>query len=279
MFFFLSAFLTVAVDKRNIGEGVKNLTSLLPSVSIQLAGNNLLFFEGSGTGLNWNNINETYKNYKFGTALWSNVISFFIFTILGLYLENVLPTAAGIRKPFWFPFTKSFWFGSTHRNQDIEGEGNKIGHSSDEAGIEDNIQIDLTNFEEIPEQLKRKEDENEYLKILGLKKRFGSNFFAVNNLNVEMYEDQIFALLGHNGAGKTTTINILCGMISKSKGKASIYGYDIETEMNEIRKIMGFCPQHNILFPELTVREHLEIFALFKGMPKQEIGEEIDRIL
>ena len=68
-------------------------------------------------------------------------------------------------------------------------------------------------------------------------------------------------------------------MLSASQGKASIYGYDILTEMGEIRKIMGICPQHNILFPKLTVKEHLHIFADFKGMSRKEINDEIEVLL
>ncbi|CAI2373293.1 unnamed protein product [Moneuplotes crassus] len=60
---------------------------------------------------------------------------------------------------------------------------------------------------------------------------------------------------------------------------ASIYGYDIETEMNEIRKMMEYCPQHNILFPKLTVKEHFQIFTKFKGRSQKEIDEEIDVLI
>lgn len=89
-------------------------------------------------------------------------------------------------------------------------------------------------------------------------------------------------MLGHNGAGKTTTINVLCGMLAATKGKSMIYGYDVMTEMKEIRKMMGICPQHNILFPKLTVREHLSIFADFKmsrGQSKKEVEEEIEILI
>ena len=127
--------------------------------------------------------------------------------------------------------------------------------------------------------MRRKEDNNQFISISNLKKKFGSNFYAINGLNGEMYEDQIFALLGHNGAGKTTTINVLCGMTSSSTGKASIYGYDVKTQMKEIRKITGLCPQHNILFPKLTVREHLSIFSDFKGMNSKDAKVEIDQLL
>lgn len=57
-----------------------------------------------------------------------------------------------------------------------------------------------------------------------------------------MYNDQISCLLGHNGAGKTTTISMLTGMIGITKGTAKVYGLDIESQMNEVRKIMGVCP-------------------------------------
>ena len=210
MLFFLSSFLMTAVQDQTISETMKTWASFLPALAVQLAGINLLEFEESGVGLQFDNMNELFKNYRFATCLWMNVISFFVFSLGGLYLENVLPSAVGVRKPLWFPFTKKFWCGSSKVNQEHhEGEGNKVGHSSDEDDIEDHLKVDPENFEEIPENLRRKEDENEYLKISGLKKKFGANFMAVNNLNAEMYEDQIFALLGHNGAGKTTTINML----------------------------------------------------------------------
>jgi len=76
-----------------------------------------------------------------------------------------------------------------------------------------------------------------------------------------MYKDQIFALLGHNGAGKTTTLSMLSGMLSITDGWAEVNGLDIETQMEEIRSFLGSCPQHDILFDVLTVREHLELFA------------------
>ena len=69
------------------------------------------------------------------------------------------------------------------------------------------------------------------MKIEGLSKEFG-DFKAVDQINVKMYDGQIFALLGHNGAGKTTTISMLTGLISKTGGSATIYEKDIFEEMN-----------------------------------------------
>lgn len=90
-----------------------------------------------------------------------------------------------------------------------------------------------------------------------------------------MYKNQIFCLLGHNGAGKTSTIQMLTGMFEFSSGSANVFGKDIETEMDDIRQFMGVCPQHDILFPDVSVKEHLELFAVFKGMDKKDIPEAV----
>ena len=79
------------------------------------------------------------------------------------------------------------------------------------------------------------------MKIQGLTKEYG-DFLAVNNLNVRMYEGQIFAILGHNGAGKSTTISMLTGLINKTSGTATVYDYDMFEERNSVREFMGVCP-------------------------------------
>ena len=106
---------------------------------------------------------------------------------------------------------------------------------------------------------------------------------AVNNLSMNIYESECCALLGSNGAGKTTTINMLTGMIGTTSGSASIYGYNINEDMNEIRQFLGVCPQHSLLWPMLSVYEHLYLFAILKNMNKTmntlQINHEIDLLL
>jgi len=85
-------------------------------------------------------------------------------------------------------------------------------------------------------------------------------------LQMNIYSGQITALLGHNGAGKTTTISMLTGMLSPTSGYAKVGGKDIRTNMNGIRQGIGICLQHDCLFPDLTVREHVAFFARIKGM-------------
>jgi ATP-binding cassette subfamily A (ABC1) protein 3 len=94
-----------------------------------------------------------------------------------------------------------------------------------------------------------------------------------------MYSGQIFALLGHNGAGKTTTISMLTGLLSSTKGQASLMGKDLFGNMTWLREQLGVCPQHNILFDFLTCREHLELYASFKGVPEDQIRKRVDKMV
>ncbi len=94
-----------------------------------------------------------------------------------------------------------------------------------------------------------------------------------------MYSGQIFALLGHNGAGKTTTIQTLTGLLKPTHGKAELEGLEIFENQDKFRENLGVCPQHNVLFDYLTVREHLELYAAFKGVSNQIIKKKVDKML
>ncbi|CUM57953.1 ABC transporter, putative [Bodo saltans] len=81
-----------------------------------------------------------------------------------------------------------------------------------------------------------------------------------------MEEGQISVLLGHNGAGKSTIMNMLTGMLAADAGDCYIYGHSIRNELRAVRQEIGYCPQHNVLWPELTCEEHLNFFASIKGL-------------
>lgn len=106
----------------------------------------------------------------------------------------------------------------------------------------------------------------------GLFKYFGNQTHtpSVNDLSLNIKRGEIFALLGHNGAGKTTTISILTGMITPSSYvEATVDGNDIGTSMDVIRSSVGLCPQFDVLFNDLTARQHLELFSEIKGLNRQ----------
>ena len=81
------------------------------------------------------------------------------------------------------------------------------------------------------------------LSITNLNKTYAGGFEALKNVNVEIERGEIFALLGPNGAGKTTLINIVCGIVAASSGKATVNGHDISTDFRKAREVIGLVPQ------------------------------------
>ena len=112
-------------------------------------------------------------------------------------------------------------------------------------------------------------------------KVYGDGKMACNKISFNLFRNEIFALLGRNGAGKTSLINVLIGMFNATSGSAIYKENNIleEENMVQFRNKLGICPQHDILFPKLTVREHLEMFCYFKGFDITKIKDEVDNTL
>jgi ABC-2 type transport system ATP-binding protein len=96
---------------------------------------------------------------------------------------------------------------------------------------------------------------------------------AVDKLNLEIMEGELFSLLGSNGAGKTTTINILTGIMKPTNGTAIIAGFDVTENMNEIKKLIGVCPQEAAVYQFLNAKENIELIGNLHSLSKKEIEE------
>ena len=105
----------------------------------------------------------------------------------------------------------------------------------------------------------------------GLRKRYADGKLAVKRLSFAMNEGQITCLLGHNGAGKSSVISMLTGLIPPTSGDCVVWGHRLTDELPAIRQITGVCPQQNVLFPMLTVKEHLVFFGKTKGLGGREL--------
>ena len=116
------------------------------------------------------------------------------------------------------------------------------------------------------------------IKIDGLTKRFG-NFIAVDNININIKEGEIYGLLGPNGAGKSTTIGIMCGLLKPTNGKIEILGVDVTKSMKNQNKLIGLVPQEIALYGELTAYENLKFFGQLYNLKGRELEESIDRVL
>ena len=96
---------------------------------------------------------------------------------------------------------------------------------------------------------------------------------------MNIHEGEVFVLLGHNGAGKTTTISMLTGLTAPTSGKMHIYDEDVSEDLESIRKYLGVCPQHDVLWDSLTVDEHLRLYAGLKGVPGNEIDSAVNDVI
>jgi ABC-2 type transport system ATP-binding protein len=105
----------------------------------------------------------------------------------------------------------------------------------------------------------------------GLGKKFES-VEAVRSLDLTVREGEMFCLVGPDGAGKTTTIRMLCGILEPTSGQASVLGYDLDREVDEIKNRIGYLSQRFSLYGDLTVDENIEFFAeihLVRGFRKR----------
>ena len=103
---------------------------------------------------------------------------------------------------------------------------------------------------------------------------------AVAGTSLNMLESQVLVLLGHNGAGKTTTMSMLCGMLPPTSGTAYIGPHDIRTDLPGARRLLGVCPQHDVLFDDLTVEQHLVFFCRLKGLEgTAAVSEQVEDML
>lgn len=102
---------------------------------------------------------------------------------------------------------------------------------------------------------------------------------AVRNLSLAVEPGEVFGLLGHNGAGKTTTMKIIIAEEAATRGRVQIGGNNINSNMTEAFRQMGYCPQHDAQWKNITVREHLECYAAIRGVPWGDIGRIVDLYL
>jgi len=112
----------------------------------------------------------------------------------------------------------------------------------------------------------------------GLEHRFGS-FTAVRQVSFSIGRGEIFGLLGPNGAGKTTTIRILCGIMLPSGGQASVLGYDVARQPEEIKQRIGYMSQRFSLYGDLTPVENLDFYASVYAVPRAERSRRVAELV
>lgn len=228
----------------------KMWASLAPCTAFAFGAELLAELEYAEQGFQWWNI----RSGGFDVAMSFNLmfVDAVLYMVLAWYLELVVPSQFGVRKAWYFVFTPSYWksvFGMDSNEDDV-AEKTDYGHESHPE-----------NYQTVDSMLAPRVRVQNLVKVY--KKGTPP---AVNNLNLSLYEDQITCLLGHNGAGKSTTMSVLTGLFPPTQGDCFIYDRSIRRELGKLRQSMGICPQHNVIFEDMSVYEHIRLFETVKGV-------------
>jgi len=226
----------------------------------------IIEFETSGEGFQWSNMftsPNVDEELTVGAVMIMMIISGFIYLIVCLYVEQIYPGNFGVPRPWYFPFTRTFW----------------CGERTNYAAVEDSMENQQQQQQKNSRTFEAEPDDKPIgLQLKNLSKKFGKKT-AVNGISMNMFEDEITVLLGHNGAGKTTTISMLTGMFPPTSGTAIINGSDIRTNMEGARMSLGVCPQHNVLFDDMSVGNHIRFFSRLKGLRGAAVENEVQKYL
>uniref|UniRef100_A0A671T843 ABC transporter domain-containing protein n=1 Tax=Sinocyclocheilus anshuiensis TaxID=1608454 RepID=A0A671T843_9TELE len=242
---------------------------LISNVAMAMGAQLIGMFESKGTGIQWHNLFEPVTvddDFSLAQVLGLLLLDSVLYGLVAWYMEAVFPGEYGVPRPWYFFILPSYWCSSPRvallKEKEEEEEAEKVSKGEfieeEPAGLVSGVKIKhLAKVFKVGNKTKE----------------------AVRDLTLNMFEGQITVLLGHNGAGKTTTLSMLTGLFPPSGGRAYINGYDIYQDMALIRRSLGLCPQHDVLFDNLNVREHLLFYTQLKGYPRKKIPDEVDRIL
>ncbi|KAH9405759.1 hypothetical protein TYRP_014055, partial [Tyrophagus putrescentiae] len=236
------------------GNTSRLMTCLLPSGSLIWFLSIMGALENTGNGLHFTNLNQHTTVYLGFTALqvWLMTLASYVLYFIAIwYLDNVWPFQPGVPKSPFYLFYPSYWC----PKETVDEDGASAQSPNTDARI----------FESEPNDL------NASIRIENVSKVFNSATMgkkvAVNELWLNIYQNQLTVLLGHNGA------------YGASSGSIFVNGYNVFTQTKKARRSIGLCPQENIIFNELTVAQHLRLFATLKDYPRNLIEGEIDNIL
>ncbi|OIW17017.1 hypothetical protein TanjilG_00177 [Lupinus angustifolius] len=220
-------------------------------------------------------INDIYK-WLLGT--------FFLWFVLAIYFDNIIPNASGVRKSIFYFLHPSYWVGKGGQKVKEGGVCScLISAPHEEHSLPDDEDVRQEENIVKHQQAEGVVDANVAVQIYGLSKTYPGTmnigccckckrtppYSALKGLWVNFAKDQLFCLLGPNGAGKTTAISCLTGITPVTNGDALIYGHSIRSPsgMSNIRKLIGF----DILWDALSGEEHLQLFATIKGLSPNSI--------
>ena len=271
--YFLMFFLYMLGDRVDSTYIMKLGISFFPPSTIYLGFKLLGKFEANYRQFYIKDMFYIYSNYSILTMYIMVIVDFFIYLFVGYYLQNIIKHDFGISQPWNFLFTTKYWGCSKHKNNLVNEE---------KISLEDKntLLIDDEYFQN-EDIYKEMNDPKDSLKIREIVKKFDDGKVAVDHVSLNLYKNEIFALVGQNGAGKTILISMLTGLYEATSGEAIYNNKNIllPENISDFRGKLGICPQNDVLFEDLNVLEHLEMFSVFKGVTSKNVEAEIKNII
>ncbi|KAI8927014.1 hypothetical protein BC831DRAFT_399199 [Entophlyctis helioformis] len=239
----------------------------------------------AGPGFGWNNMYNPIPAYLQPTypdggkpdipptvnAWYALLFDIVLYSVLTWFFDNVIPDEFGYSLPVYFFMLPSYWGFETGKSKAVDRADwlANVFDSSAREPVQEDSDVSVERSRALSEAFW---PAGKIVHLRKLYQTFGSKDekLAIKDLCLTLEEGKLLALLGQNGAGKSTTMNILSGLTPSTSGDALMYGLSVQYQMNRIRKIMGVCPQHDILFSDLTAREHIYLYAAFKGVPREQ---------
>jgi len=229
---------------------------------------------------------DTYHTYSSFASTMLLVMDMGIFLILAWYFDHVIAANRGTGARPYFFLTPVYW-GCKKRKINRKITSSVVSRAN--LDEEESHGLDSAKYEKM-KVVQRVHDNIECkgVRIAGLAKTYrrypfgitsDKDVHAVRGVYLEVEEGELLGLLGHNGAGKTTLIGMMTGILEPTAGQANLAGKDLVDDIDEVRRIIGVCPQFDILWKELTAGEHLYLFARIRNIPPEKIEDLINQKL
>ncbi|XP_028087289.1 ABC transporter A family member 7-like [Camellia sinensis] len=228
-------------------------------------------------GMRWGDISDS--NHGMRDILIITFVEWLVVLFVAFYIDQVVSSGSGVgRSPLFFleKFRKKPLSSSSMRKPSLRRQGSKVFVQMEKP--------DVAQEAKRVEQLLLEPTASHAIICDNLKKVYpkrdgNPEKYAVRELSLALPQGECFGMLGPNGAGKTSFINMMIGLLKPSSGTAYVEGLDIQTQMDEIYTSMGVCPQHNLLWKNLTGREHLLFYGRLKNLRGSALTQAVEESL
>ena len=205
-----------------------------------------------------------------GYALLSLFLCSIIYFVLSLYILSVKKTEFGTRKNIFYPFIELAEY--IQKKQGVTKKKNNVVYNKFTNQDVEGGSIEDKDVQDMRAKVDTKDYKDVALVVKHLRKNFGPKL-AVKDATFYVERNTVFGLLGSNGAGKSSLISCLSGLLEPTYGSATYFKqneeFDLIDDIDAVHTLIGLVPQHDVFIPDLSVQEHVAMFAMLKGADKK----------